>query len=80
MPEATKLLLLKDLARVSGHSIYTVKFYLKLGLIRELGRSPETRYRYFDDSTVAQLAQIRAWRKEDKSIAQIQALLAQVVG
>lgn len=80
MAEATKLFLLKDLARLSGNSIHTVKFYLKLGLIREQGRSPETRYRYFDESTVAQLAQIRAWRKEDKSLADIQALLSQPVG
>lgn len=66
--------LIKDLSRLSGHSIYTIKFYLKLGLIKETGRSPQTRFRYFDDSTVAQLSQIRAWRKARKSLAEIQRL------
>ena len=66
--------LIKDLSRLSGHSIYTIKFYLKLGLIKETGRSPQTRFRYFDDSTVAQLSQIRTWRKEHKSLAEIQRL------
>ena len=67
--------LIKDLARLSGHSIHTLKFYLKLGLIKEVGRSPETRFRYFDETTLAQLAQIRAWRKQHKSLAEIQQLL-----
>ena len=66
--------LIKDLARLSGHSVYTLKFYLKLGLIKESGRSPQTRFRYFDDSTVAQLSKIRTWRKERKSLADIQQL------
>ena len=66
--------LIKDLSRLSGHSVYTLKFYLKLGLIKESGRSPQTRFRYFDDSTVAQLSQIRTWRKERKSLAEIQQL------
>jgi hypothetical protein len=34
--------LLKDLARASGHSVYTVEYYLKEGLIREFGRGPFT--------------------------------------
>ena len=67
--------LIKDLARLSGHSVYTLKFYLKSGLIQESGRSPQTRFRYFDDSTVAQLSKIRAWRKERKSLAEIHQLL-----
>ena len=66
--------LIKDLARLSGHSVYTLKFYLKLGLIKESGRSPQTRFRYFDDSTVARLSKIRTWRKERKSLADIQQL------
>lgn len=69
--------LLKDLSRLSGHSIHTLKFYLKSGLIREAGRSPQTRFRYFDDSTVAQLARIRAWRKEGKSLSRIAHLLSE---
>ena len=69
------LYLIKDLSRLSGHSIYTLKFYLKLGLIKESGRSPETRFRYFDDTTLAQLSQIRAWRKHHKSLSEISRFL-----
>ena len=71
----SNIYLIKDLSRLSGHSVYTIKFYLKLGLIRESGRSPETRFRYFDDRTLDQLSRIRTWRKQDKSLAEIQRLL-----
>jgi len=67
--------LLKDLSRLSGQSVHTIKFYLKLGLITEAGRSPETRFRYFDDATLSELARIRAWRKQHKSLAEIKSLL-----
>lgn len=60
---------------MSGLSIHTVKFYLKYGLIREVGRSPETRIRYFDDSTLARLGKIRQWRKSGRGLAEIQQLL-----
>ncbi len=68
-----QLYMIKDIARLSGHSIYTLKFYLKLGLLREVGRSPETRFRYFDDSTLERLAQVRTLRKQGKSLAEIKA-------
>ena len=67
--------MMKDVATLSGHSIYTLKFYLKLGLLREVGRSPETRFRYFDDSTLQRVSTIRTWRKEGKSLAEIKRLL-----
>lgn len=67
--------LLKDLSRLSGHSIHTIKYYLKLGLIQESGRSPQTRFRYFDDGTLTTLSTIRHWRKERKSLAEIRRLL-----
>lgn len=76
MPTAVNVYLLKDLSRLSGHSIHTLKFYLKLGLIKEAGRSPETRFRYFDDATLAQLSQIRTWRKAHTSLADIAQRLA----
>lgn len=75
MVTISNLYLIKDLSRLSGHSIHTLKFYLKLGLIKESGRSPETRFRYFDDTTLARLSQIRSWRKQRKSLAEIQTLL-----
>jgi len=71
MERRDKLYLIKDLSRLSGHSIYTIKFYLKIGLIKETGRSPETRFRYFDDTTLEQLSTIRVLRKQGKSLAQI---------
>lgn len=63
--------LMKDLARQTGYSVYTIKYYLKIGLIREVSRSPETRFRYFDDSTIEALKKIHNLRKEGKSISQI---------
>ena len=72
MPLLANVYLLKDLARLSGHSIHTVKFYLRRGLIQEAGRSPETRFRYFDDATLATLSTIRTLRKQRKSLFEIQ--------
>jgi len=63
--------LIKDLARLSGFSIYTIKYYIKEGLIKEVGRSPETNFRYFDDTTVNQLKHIRKERLKGKSIKEI---------
>ena len=67
----SKVYLIKDLAKLTGYSIHTIKYYLKIGLIKETSRSPETRYRYFDDSTMELLKQIRTLRKEGKSIKEI---------
>ena len=75
MSQNANLYLMKDLSRISGHSIYTLKFYLKRGLIQEVGRSPETRFRYFDETTVEQFARIRALRKQRKSLSEIQRLI-----
>ena len=71
-----QLYMIKDVARLSGQSIYTIKFYLKLGLIHEVGRSPQTRFRYFDDSTIQQLSQIRTLRKEGQPLAAIKQRLS----
>lgn len=66
-----KIYLIKDLARLSGHTVYTLKYYLNIGLIKEIGRSPETNFRYFDDTTIERLKKIREFRRENKSIAEI---------
>ncbi len=63
--------LVKDLARATGHSVYTIEYYLKEKLIQEFGRGPETRYRYFDESAVRRIHQIRELRKKGKSIREI---------
>ena len=67
----TNVYLIKDLARLTGYSIHTLKFYLKIGLFREISRSPETRFRYFDDTSVEKLSKIRGLRREGKSIKDI---------
>ena len=63
--------LIKDLARTTGYSVYTLKYYLKIGLFKEVARSQETRFRYFDDSSVERLKKIRLLRREGKSIKDI---------
>jgi DNA-binding transcriptional MerR regulator len=70
-----KVYLIKDLARLSGQTVYTLKYYLNIGLIKEVGRSPETNFRYFDDSTIERLKKIREFRRENKSIAEIKEIL-----
>ena len=67
----SNIYLVKDLARISGHSVHTVKYYLKIGLIRETSRSPETRFRYFDNSVLERLRKIHALRKTGMSIKDI---------
>ncbi len=64
--------LIKDLARISGYSVHTLKYYLNMGLVEEIGRSPRTNYRFFDDSTLERLSAIREMRREGMSIARIQ--------
>ena len=68
--------LVKDVARLSGLSIHTIKYYLKIGLIREVGRSPETNYRYFDQTTLEDLKKICVLRRDGKSLNDIQAVLS----
>ena len=63
--------LLKDLATISGNSIHTIKYYLKLGLFKEFGRSPTTRFRYFSDESLEKLKMIRSLRKSNISLKDI---------
>ena len=70
--------LLKDLAKISGYSKYTLKFYLRLGLLKEIGRSPETNFRYFDDSSFFRLKKIRELQKKDLTLREIQSQLKNV--
>ena len=67
--------LLKDVARISGNSIHTIKYYLKIGLIREIGRSPDTNFRFFDDSTVEMLVKIHELRRKKVPLKEIKNLL-----
>jgi len=69
------LYLVKDLARLSGLSIETIKYYLKIRLISEVGRSPETNFRYFDESTIKRLDKIIDLRRNKRSIKEIKEFL-----
>ena len=68
--------LVKDLARLSGFSIHTIKYYLRIGLIQEVGRSPETNYRYFNQETLGQLETICSLRRRGRSLQEIQTELS----
>ena len=70
-----EIYLIKDLALTTGHSVETIKYYLKIGLIKEIGKTPETNFRYFDNSTVESLNKIRSLRVKGNSIAQIKEVL-----
>ena len=63
--------LIKDLAKVSGCSTHTLKFYLRLGILKEIGRSQETNFRYFDDSSYKRLEEIRELQKKKLSLKEI---------
>lgn len=67
--------LLKDVASISGQSIHTIKYYLKLGIIQEIGRSPDTNFRFFDDSTVEALNKIHELRLKNIPLKEIKNLL-----
>jgi len=67
--------LIKDLSRATGLSIYTIKYSLKMGLIKEVGRSSETNFRYFDSQTADDLKKIIAYKKESISLAKILELM-----
>lgn len=67
----SNIYLIKDLAIMTGYSVYTIKYYLNLGLIKEVSRSPETNFRYFDDTTIERLKQIRLLRKEGHPLKRI---------
>ena len=67
--------LIKDISRIAGLSVYTVKYYLNLGLIKEVGRSKETNFRYFDDTTAEALKQIVSLRKRGVSLGKIGAMV-----
>lgn len=69
--------LIKDVARQTGLSVHTIKYYLKLGLVKEFGRSKETNFRYFDDATIERLRQIIDYRKKKVSLRKIKEIIGE---
>lgn len=78
MTNLRNIYLLKDLAKITGYSTHTLKFYLRMGLLEEIGRSPETNFRYFDDSNVHQLKTIRQMSDSGLSLKDIKKQLVQL--
>ena len=70
-----QIYLIKDLARLTGYSIHTIKFYLKTGLLKETGRFPQTNFRYFNKATQMRLEKIRQLRREGRSLKEIKLIL-----
>lgn len=67
--------LIKDLARMSGLTTHTIKYYLRIGLLKEFGRSPETNFRYFDDGSLKTIQKIKTLQTREKTLNEIKILL-----
>ena len=63
--------LIGDLARLTGFSVDTLNYYLRIELIKEKGRSMHNGYRYFDSGSVETLIKIRELRAEHMPIRYI---------
>lgn len=63
--------LIGDLARLTGFSIDTLNYYLRIDLIEAKGRSMHNGYRYFDDESVEVLLKIREMRAKHMPIRYI---------
>lgn len=63
--------LIGDLAVKTGIPTVTINYYLRIGLISEVSRSEFSNYRYFDDSTVRLLMNIRKLRLDHISLKEI---------
>lgn len=64
-------LLIGDLASRTGLSVYAINYYIRIGLIREAGRSERSGYRLFDEATVEELNRIIALRRRRVPIREI---------
>ena len=68
---APNIYLIGDLARSTGLSIDTLNYYMRIGLLTEIGRSGRNNYRFFDDSSVEFLEKIKKLRLEKISIKEL---------
>ena len=68
-------LLIGDLARRSGFSVETLRYYDRAGIIRPKRRNPETGYRYYDDSALRALAFIRRAKQAGFTLGEIRRVL-----
>ena len=71
MHMAPNIYLMGDLARMTSLSIDTLNYYIRIGLLDEIGRSVRNNYRFFDDSSVEFLEKIKKLRLEKISIKEL---------
>ena len=76
----SNIYLVKDLAKLSGYTTHAIKFYCRMGLIKEIGRSPVTNFRYFDDTSFDRLRRIDSLKKKKLTLKQILKYLDQDKG
>ena len=67
--------LIKDLSFLTNLSVYTIRYYIKLGLIKEVGRTPATNFKYFDNSTLEALKKIIKLKENNFSLDKIAHIL-----
>lgn len=70
----TKFYSIKDLAVEAGVSYHTVYYYIRRGLVEEIGLMGEDQ-RVFDEECLRRLKKIVALRAEGESTRQIQEIL-----
>ncbi|MBC8403511.1 MAG: MerR family transcriptional regulator [Candidatus Marinimicrobia bacterium] len=63
--------LIGDLAAKTRLPIDTLNYYLRIDLIKEIGRSERSGYRYFNDDTVVELKKIIKLRLKHIPIREI---------
>lgn len=67
--------LIKDLSFLTDLSVYTIRYYIKLGLIKEVGRTPATNFKYFDSSSLKILKKIIELKEKNFSLDKIAHIL-----
>ena len=65
------VMLISDLASRTGLSIYTINYYIGLGLIRETACAERSGYRLFNQETVKSLHKIMEMRRRRVPIKEI---------
>lgn len=68
---STNTYLIGDLAVKTGLPLHTLNYYLRIGLIKEVGRSESSNYRYFNDQTVKELKRIIDLRLKHVPLSEI---------
>lgn len=65
-----------ELARRTGFSVDTLRYYDKIGLLRPGGRNPVSRFREYGDEAMDLLALVKSAKLANLSLPQIRKILA----